>query len=83
MTAAAENNIIPRWIRLKDAMAYSSIGRDRLKELAQSGHIRGFKAPDNRRGDWIFDRQSLDEYRLSQVPEQARNTAHAIIGSLH
>lgn len=56
-----------RWIKLKEATEYASICKARLKELASSGVIRGAKDPDSRRGDWIFDRISIDEYREAQM----------------
>jgi hypothetical protein len=55
-----------RWLKLKDAAGYSSIGKTRLKELAARKVIRGFKDPDSDRGDWIFDKESLDDYRIRQ-----------------
>lgn len=55
-----------RWLKLKEAALYSSIGRKRLVQLAENGKVAGFQDPDSGRGDWIFDRQSLDEYRLIQ-----------------
>lgn len=55
-----------RWLKLKEAALYSSIGRKRLVQLAENGRVTGFQDPDSGRGDWIFDRQSLDEYRLIQ-----------------
>jgi len=55
-----------RWLSLKEAARYAHLGRDRLKAAARSKLIRGFKDPDSKRGDWIFDRQSLDDYRNSQ-----------------
>jgi len=56
-----------RWIKLKEAVAYASIGKMRLKQLAKDGKVAGFADPDSKRGDWIFDRQSIDAYRLGQV----------------
>ena len=56
-----------RWIKLKEAARYSSLGQHKLKDLAQKRIIRGFKDPDSERGDWIFDRESLDSYRLRQA----------------
>jgi len=35
----------PRWMKLKTAAFYSGIGRDRLKALADAGHIKGFQDP--------------------------------------
>jgi hypothetical protein len=55
-----------RWMKLKEASAYARICKDRLPELVREGRIVGFKDPDNERGDWIFDRESIDAYRLAQ-----------------
>lgn len=60
--------LYPRWMRLKMAAWYSAIGKQRLIALAQDGHIKGFQDPDNGRGDWIFDRLSIDAYREAQDP---------------
>ena len=57
----------PRWLKLKQACQYSSIGKDRLKQLAEMGDIVGFQDPDSKRRDWIFDRLSLDAYRFRQA----------------
>ena len=61
-----ESIINPRWLRLKDAAVYSAIGVQRLKRLANDGHIIGFQDPESKRSDWIFDRFSLDDYRENQ-----------------
>lgn len=52
-----------------------AIGKDRLKELAETGDIIGFKDPTDRRGTWIFDRESLDKYREEQSGQAAINAA--------
>ena len=57
----------PRWLKLKDACLYSGIGKKRIKKLADAGDIRGFKDPDDERGTWLFDRKSIDSYRLNQA----------------
>ena len=49
------------------ACEYASIGESRLKELARSGHVVGFQ--DTKRGDWTFDRESLDAYRTGQAAD--------------
>ena len=67
MDNSLQNSVSARWLKLKQAMVYSAIGRDRLKKLALSGEIVGFSDPDSGRGDWIFDRQSLDQYRMNQA----------------
>lgn len=51
------------------AAFYSSVGKERLKKLADDGHVKGFQDPDTKRGDWIFDRHSLDVYRENQAGE--------------
>lgn len=56
-----------RWIKLREATKYSAIGKARLMQLAASGVIRGAKDCDSKRGDWIFDRLSIDEYRDAQM----------------
>lgn len=65
----AYKNISPRWIKLIPAAKYSSIGKDRLKDLAKKGIIIGFSDPDNKRGDWLFDKESIDNYQLKKAPE--------------
>ena len=75
----SSNNISPRWLKLKEAARYSAIGKNRLKKLAQGGEIVGFSDPDSKRGDWIFDRQSLDQYRLNQA-SYLEQKALAIMG---
>ncbi len=55
-----------RWIKLSKAANYSGICKDRLIALAENGTIIGFSDPDNKRGDWVFDRESIDQYRLNQ-----------------
>ena len=55
-----------RWMKLKFAATYIGINKDKLKRLAVCGEIVGYPDPDNGRGDWIFDRESLDSYRLNQ-----------------
>jgi hypothetical protein len=42
---------MPRWLKLKAAAEYSSIGKHRLKDLAAKGVIRGYPDPDSARGD--------------------------------
>jgi hypothetical protein len=59
--------MLKRWLKLKAASEYASIGQHRLKELALKKTIRGFQDPDSKRGDWIFDVKSLDEYRERQA----------------
>jgi hypothetical protein len=62
----------PRWLRLAQAREYSGLSERRLKALARERTVIGFPDPDDRRGSigegvWIFDRESLDAYRLDQA----------------
>lgn len=64
--------IQPRWLRLADAARYSGLGKARLKELALAQEIVGGQDPGDRRGrhgdgTWIFDRESIDRWRLRQL----------------
>jgi hypothetical protein len=70
----------PRWLKLKQACQYSSIGKERLKHLADTGDIIGFQDPDSKRGDWIFDRLSLDAYRLHQAGDLDKKTVEFLKG---
>jgi len=69
----------PSWMKLKTAAYYSGVGKERLKDLARDGHIKGFQDPDSRRGDWIFDKNSLDQYRENQAG-RLYEKAFAIMG---
>lgn len=62
--------ITPRWMKLTDAALYSALGQKKLIALAEEGIIRGFRDPDSGRHDWIFDQESLDEYREGQGASQ-------------
>lgn len=67
------NAVPPRWLKLKAAAEWSSLGQKRLIALAEEGTIRGFQDPDSGRNEWIFDRLSIDEYRMNQAdPAQDR-----------
>jgi len=57
-------------MKLKESAWYSKIGKQRLIQLAQDGHIKGFQDPDSGRGDWVFCRHSLDEYRENQAGKE-------------
>lgn len=50
-----------RWLSLTEAIQYSPWGRDKLKRLAQEGFIQGAKDQTSNRGEWFFDRLSIDK----------------------
>lgn len=59
-------NMIPRWLKLKQAASYAAINEKRLIELARQRHVKGFQDTETKSQIWIFDRFSLDAYRESQ-----------------
>lgn len=52
-------DIAPRWLTLAQARAYSGLGRDTLRRLADEGQIRCGRTPGGHRR---WDRESIDEY---------------------
>ena len=58
----------PRWLSLKLAAKYSNYGEKKLIELAQTTppKIRGFRDPELGKNPWVFDKDSIDLYRLEQ-----------------
>ena len=77
-----DTHIYPRWMKLREAAWYSKIGKQRLIQLAQDGHIKGFQDPDSGRGDWVFCRLSLDEYRENQAGNDHKKALEIIKGNL-
>ncbi|WDP90477.1 MAG: hypothetical protein HUN04_12555 [Desulfobacter sp.] len=72
----------PRWMKLKLAMEYSGYGRLQLLNLAIQKEIVGYQDPDSKRGDWVFDKNSIDEYRLSHFNNDESQIALSILKSL-
>ncbi|WP_022666577.1 hypothetical protein [Desulfospira joergensenii] len=77
----SERIVTPRWLKLAAAKQYSSYSRTTLLKLAKENLIVGFQDPNSKRGDWKFDKQSIDEYMISQVVGE-RHKALSILGSL-
>ena len=63
----ADMSLQPRWFKLKAAVQYSGISRERLKRLAKEGRIQGYRCPESKRGDWYFDRLSIDCFHEHQI----------------
>jgi len=75
--------IEPRWLTLRQAAAYSSIGESRLVSMAKAGAVKGFQDMGDGRRGWIFDRLSLDSYREGQATQPTyREKALAIAGGI-
>lgn len=54
---------IGRWLPLREAMAYSKLGRDLLRDLADTGQVRvGWTGGQPGRGHRRWDRESIDQY---------------------
>lgn len=80
-TMIADRMASPRWMKLSAAVKYSSYGRAKLIDLAECKKIIGYQDPDSQRGDWIFDKESIDEYRLSHY-YTGKQKALSILSSL-
>jgi hypothetical protein len=66
---SAQENMWPRWLKLREAARYSAIGQKKLIKLAQQGVVSGFQDPDHGRKHWIFDRLTIDSFRESQASQ--------------
>ena len=77
----AERIAVPRWLKLSAAVQYSGYGRSKILSLAKKKRLIGYQDPDSERGDWIFDKESIDDYRLSHHFTEKKN-ALSIIASL-
>ena len=62
ITAIQDSMVPVRYMSLKQASVYSGIGQKKLIDLAKMGKIRGKKRTDIPRGDWSFDKESIDKY---------------------
>ena len=63
----------PRWLKLSAAAKYAGMNPKRLKKLADTGDIVGYRDSDTVRQDWIFDKESIDAYRLKPVQQFSVN----------
>lgn len=69
-----------RWLSLKEAAKYASIGEHRLLRLARSGTLRACQDRTHKRQMWVFDRISIDQYWEAQMnAPSARDEALAIM----
>lgn len=73
-------NTYPRWMNLKTAAWYSSIGQKRLKQLAKEKKITGYRDPEDGRRGWIFDRLSIDRYRENPSKQDDEFINHLLKG---
>ncbi|MCB2189487.1 MAG: hypothetical protein KQJ78_23970 [Deltaproteobacteria bacterium] len=86
---AAVAPIQPRWLRLADAVRYSGLSKSRLMDLAQGREIVGGQDDGDRRGKgegtWVFDRESIDAWRMRQlgggtIHDHAAALARSVLG---
>ena len=79
---AIQDSMVPvRYMSLKQASVYSGIGQKKLIHLAKKGHIRGQKRTDIPRGDWSFDKESIDKY-WHRPFENAKSKAKEILDQI-
>lgn len=78
----SDKSIEPRWLTLRVAAHYSSIGESRLISMAKEGIVKGFQDPNEGRHGWIFDRLSIDAYREGQAGPTLHEKALEILRSL-
>jgi hypothetical protein len=62
-------NKTKRWLTLREAASYASIGEARLVKMARNGEIKGFQDRALKTKPWIFDLNSLDSYREAQCAQ--------------
>jgi hypothetical protein len=62
------NMIALRWLSTPEAVAYSKLGKDRLKRLVLEGKIKGGQDPEDH-NRWFYCKYSIDDYREGQVNE--------------
>jgi hypothetical protein len=56
-----------RWLKIEEACSYAKMSRNTLMKCIDNGDIKGKK---RKKGGWIIDRLSIDEYNGS-VTEDA------------
>ena len=56
------NQTASRWLKVKEAAEYAKVSRRKLMTWIDEGYIYGFK----RTGEWIVDRESIDQWYSSE-----------------
>ncbi len=68
-----------RWLTLAEATRYTPWGRDKLKRLASEKFIDGAKDKTSDRGEWFFDKLSIDKALSGMVHgDKEKIRAHAL-----
>lgn len=62
-----EGDMEKRWLSLKEAAKYSSIGEGRLVRMVEEGSIKGCQDEGHGRAAWILDKLSIDTYYENQM----------------
>ena len=55
-----------RWLKIPQACVYAKISKNTLMDCIISGDIRAIK---RKKGGWIVDRLSIDEYNSHRIEE--------------
>jgi len=64
---AEKITVQPRFLKLKQAAEYASIGQKELIQLVKDRKIQGMQDLTKKTKPWIIDRKSLDQYRVKQI----------------
>ena len=66
VTAKIMASSVPgRWLTMKEAMEYAKVRSiNTMKKWVEEGRIDG--RPRSGRGDWIFDRESIDRFYMEE-----------------
>jgi len=60
-------SVQPRWMKLKQAAGYSSMGKAALIRLIEEKKIKGFQDNTHKTRPWVIDKNSIDEFRSRQA----------------
>lgn len=64
--AISEQRTAGRWLKIPQACTYAKISKNTLMDCIISGDIRATK---RKKGGWIVDRLSIDEYNSHRIEE--------------
>jgi len=72
---AKKVSLQPRWLKLKQAASYASIGQKEIVSLIKQKKIEGMQDQSLKTKPWIVDKYSIDRYRENQIKEYQGNIA--------
>lgn len=63
-------DITQRWVGIREAAKFADLSPDRLRKLAQDGHIIGYKDPDHKLNRWTFELSSIQAYKMQPITQR-------------